>query len=96
VQYGTLEEYGYGSARFVLAHSFKGCNMQAVRSRSPSPPVRTSSSEKQTITVEEAAEVLRVTVRTIYGLIRRQAFPAKRCGRSYRINREAFERWIGS
>jgi excisionase family DNA binding protein len=48
------------------------------------------------MTVEEAADTLAVSVRVVYGMIRRKAFPAKRCGREYRINREAFLRWFTS
>lgn len=47
------------------------------------------------LTVEEAAKLLRVNVKTIYGAMRAGDAPwAKRVGRVVRINRSALMRWF--
>lgn len=46
------------------------------------------------MSVEEAAELLRVNVKTLYKAIDAKQVPcARRIGRNIRINREAFWRW---
>ena len=51
--------------------------------------------EFQLLTVQEVAEILRVTTDHVYELIRQARLPgAIRVGRFIRINAEALQRWI--
>jgi excisionase family DNA binding protein len=47
----------------------------------------TASTDLQTLTVDEAAAVLRVNVKTLYAEIAAGRFPAIRLGRAIRISR---------
>jgi excisionase family DNA binding protein len=52
--------------------------------------------ERKTLTVEEAAQLLGVSDRHLYELIRRGEFsPALRLGRCIRISRERFDALLG-
>lgn len=47
------------------------------------------------LTVEEAAELLRVDRKTLYDAVRRHEVPGVvRVGRAIRIGRAAFENWV--
>ena len=46
------------------------------------------------LTVNEVAELLRVSPARVYELLRTEALPAVRLGRQVRVSREALERWI--
>ncbi len=46
------------------------------------------------LTVEEAAEVARVSAGTMYQMAHRAGFPALRFGRAIRIPREKFLQWL--
>jgi excisionase family DNA binding protein len=53
--------------------------------------------ERQFLTVDEVAEQLSVTRRTVYNWIRRGALIARRCGpRAWRISGEDFAVFVGS
>jgi len=46
------------------------------------------------ITVEETAEYLRVTKKTIYRLLRRGAIPATKVGQQWRFDKAAIDEWL--
>ena len=46
------------------------------------------------MTLEEAAEFLRVHPSTIYRLLKRHEIPAFKMGSDWRFNQESLERWI--
>lgn len=48
------------------------------------------------MTVEEAAEVLRVAPNTIRLLIKERDFPAKKVGKGWRIDHDAVKAWLAS
>ncbi len=48
------------------------------------------------MTLEEAAQSLRVTRRTMFALIREQGLPARRVGRGWRIDPEALRQWVSA
>jgi excisionase family DNA binding protein len=52
--------------------------------------------ERVLITPAEAAEVLGISVRTVYRVIRRGDFPVVRVGRCPRIPLKALNRWVDS
>ena len=46
------------------------------------------------MTLDEAAEALRVDAKTLRGLIKQGDFPARKVGKGYRIDQEAVRRWL--
>ncbi len=46
------------------------------------------------LTVKEAAEILRVSLPTMYEYINSVGFPALKVGRAWRIPADMFEKWI--
>jgi excisionase family DNA binding protein len=48
------------------------------------------------LTVPEAAKIARVSTGTVYQMVRIEGFPVVRFGRSVRIPRQAFLRWLES
>ena len=48
------------------------------------------------MTLEEAAQSLRVTRRTMFALIRDQGLPARRVGKGWRVDPEALRQWIST
>lgn len=44
--------------------------------------------------VLEVAEILGIGRNTAYNLFHREDFPARRIGKSFRISRDAFRRWL--
>jgi excisionase family DNA binding protein len=48
---------------------------------------------REFITTQEAAELMRCSIATVYRLIRRGEFPAERLGTDYRIWLLQFEAW---
>ena len=46
------------------------------------------------LTMEEAVLLAKVSRRTIYDWIREDRFPVTKAGKSVRIERDSFERWI--
>jgi excisionase family DNA binding protein len=51
--------------------------------------------DPDTYTVEEVAEIMRVSPDSIYRACRQEQFPHVKIGRLTRIPRRAFERWRG-
>ncbi len=50
--------------------------------------------ETRFLTVGEVAEMLRVSTMTVYRLIRQGEIPAVRVGKSYRLVKEDFDRYL--
>jgi excisionase family DNA binding protein len=48
------------------------------------------------ITVNEVAEQLRVSLKTVYNLINDKKLPHVRIGRSIRIERKKFNQWLAT
>lgn len=46
------------------------------------------------LTVQEAAEMLKLSSRTVYNLVHVDGFPAVRIGKSLRIPRDLLMRWV--
>jgi excisionase family DNA binding protein len=46
------------------------------------------------MTLDEAAEALRVDSKTLRALIKQGDFPARKVGKGYRIDPEAVKRWL--
>lgn len=49
---------------------------------------------KDTLTVKDVSEFLRVSRNTVYDLINQEAFPVHKFGRVIRINRATFLAWF--
>ena len=50
--------------------------------------------EKKTYSVEEAAQVVGISARYMYDLVRTAGFPAFRIGRRWLVSVKGLERWI--
>jgi len=48
----------------------------------------------EVLTVDEAAELLRVDRRTVYSMIKRKKIPARRLGRVIRIPKQKLLTWL--
>lgn len=46
------------------------------------------------MTLDEAAEALRVDSKTLRGLIKQGDFPARKVGKGYRVDPDAVKRWL--
>ena len=46
------------------------------------------------MTVEELAEYLRVTKKTVYRLLERRAIPARRAGHQWRFDKSSIDKWL--
>jgi len=46
------------------------------------------------MTVEELAEYLRVTKKTVYRLLERRAIPARRAGHQWRFDKASIDKWL--
>ena len=53
-----------------------------------------SANEAVSITVSEAAELLRIPVSAMRTLVRRKAIPSRKVGQEYRLHREAVLGWL--
>jgi len=49
---------------------------------------------KEIITPHEAAEYLKLNVRTIYRLAKNGDLPGRKVGRSLRFNKDAVDKWL--
>ena len=55
-----------------------------------------SSSEREILTIEEAAQLLRVSVKTFNKVLHSQSIPARKIGREWKFSRRALIDWIGA
>ena len=55
-----------------------------------------TENQSEILTVQEIADYLRTTIRTVRGLIRKGKLKALRVGRSYRITKEALNEYLRS
>ncbi|MBP3890960.1 MAG: helix-turn-helix domain-containing protein [Solobacterium sp.] len=51
-------------------------------------------SEKQTYTVKEIASLLNISKRSAYDLVNSNQFASVRVGRTIRVSRMAFDKWL--
>ena len=56
----------------------------------------TGSPDRQIMTIEEAAELLGVSVKTFNKVLHSQSIPARKIGREWKFSRQALIDWIGS
>ena len=50
--------------------------------------------QKEVLTVEEAAELLRLSKRSLYKLVRQGEIPGKKILNKWRLDRDALKRWL--
>ena len=53
-----------------------------------------ASERDQVITIQEAAQYLRVPLSSLYKLAQRGELPCQKIGRHWRFRREAMDRWL--
>jgi excisionase family DNA binding protein len=54
------------------------------------------SPDREIMTIEEAAELLGVSVKTFNKVLHSQSIPARKIGREWKFSRQALIDWIGS
>ena len=52
--------------------------------------------QREILTIEEAAELLRVSVKTFNKVLHTESLPARKIGREWKFSRKALIEWIGS
>ena len=56
----------------------------------------TGSPDREIMTIEQAAELLGVSVKTFNKVLHSQSIPARKIGREWKFSRQALIDWIGS
>ena len=56
----------------------------------------TEKTEREIMTIEEAAEFLGVSVKTFNKVLHSQSIPARKIGREWKFSRSALVAWIGA
>jgi len=56
----------------------------------------TGSPDREIMTIEEAAELLGVSVKTFNKVLHTQSIPARKIGREWKFSRRALIEWIGA
>jgi excisionase family DNA binding protein len=56
----------------------------------------TNSTDREILTIEEAAALLGVSVKTFNKVLHNQSIPARKIGREWKFSRQALIEWIGS
>ncbi len=54
------------------------------------------SPDREILTIEEAAQLLGVSVKTFNKVLHRESIPARKIGREWKFSRQALINWIGS
>jgi excisionase family DNA binding protein len=54
------------------------------------------SNDREILTIEQAAELLGVSVKTFNKVLHSQAIPARKIGREWKFSRQALIDWVGS
>lgn len=67
---------------------------KAARSRQRQPVHQYIQPEQKPLTANEAADYLRVSSKTLTGLLANGQIPARRVGRQWRILKHALDRWL--
>ena len=67
---------------------------KVARTRRRGPVYKYIQPEQKPLTVNEAAEYLRVSSKTLAGLLMTGQIPARRVGRQWRILKHALDRWL--
>ncbi|MDP6387388.1 MAG: helix-turn-helix domain-containing protein [Planctomycetota bacterium] len=55
-----------------------------------------TSSDRDILNIDEAAELLGVSVKTFNKVLHAQALPARKIGREWKFSRRALIEWVGS
>ena len=55
-----------------------------------------NSTDREIMTIEEAAALLGVSVKTFNKVLHTQSIPARKIGREWKFSRQALIEWIGS
>jgi excisionase family DNA binding protein len=55
-----------------------------------------AGAEREILTIEEAAELLGVSVKTFNKVLHSQSLPARKIGREWKFSRRALIEWVGS
>ena len=50
---------------------------------------------KEILTIDEAAELLQLSKRSVYKLVRQGGIPAKKILNKWRFERQSLKRWLG-
>ena len=56
----------------------------------------TGSPDREIMTIEEAAQLLGVSVKTFNKVLHSQSIPARKIGREWKFSRSALIHWVGS
>ena len=56
----------------------------------------TCSTDREILTIEEAAQLLGVSVKTFNKVLHAQSIPARKIGREWKFSRRALIEWVGS
>ena len=56
----------------------------------------TNSTDREIMTIEEAAALLGVSVKTFNKVLHTQSIPARKIGREWKFSRQALIEWIGN
>lgn len=67
---------------------------QVTSTRRREPVHQYTQPEQKPLTVNEAADYLRVSSKTLAGLLMTGQIPARRVGRQWRILKHALDRWL--
>jgi excisionase family DNA binding protein len=54
-----------------------------------------ANTDRDIMTIEEAAELLRVSIKTFNKVLHTESIPARKVGREWKFSRQALIQWIG-
>lgn len=55
----------------------------------------TTNTDREIMTIEEAAELLRVSIKTFNKVLHTESIPARKVGREWKFSRQALIKWVG-
>ncbi len=56
----------------------------------------TGSTDREILTIEQAADLLGVSVKTFNKVLHKESIPARKIGREWKFSRSALIAWVGS
>ena len=54
-----------------------------------------ANTDREIMTIEEAAELLRVSIKTFNKVLHTESIPARKVGREWKFSRQALIQWVG-
>jgi excisionase family DNA binding protein len=60
------------------------------------PRIRPDAHEREVLNIEEAAELLGVSIKTFNKVLHSETLPARKIGREWKFSRKALVDWVGS